>query len=137
MIEDFPIFKKGEKYDPGKYRPVSHISMTDKNMEKTILGGTEEHLKGNTVISHHQHGFMRQKSCLLYLISFHDNGTHLTDQGKPVDVIFFNFSKGFDTVFLSIHLEKRSSKQLDKHIMKCVSAWLNREWGDVRLATCH
>ncbi|KAJ7412784.1 hypothetical protein BTVI_45302 [Pitangus sulphuratus] len=42
--------------------------------------------------------------------------THLVDQGKPVDIIFWNFIKAFDTVSDSIP-DKMSIPQLDKHIM--------------------
>ncbi|KAJ7417272.1 hypothetical protein WISP_65370 [Willisornis vidua] len=41
---------------------------------------------------------------------------HLADQGKPVDVIFLNFSKAFDTVSHNNFLDKKSSPELDKHI---------------------
>lgn len=39
-----------------------------------------------SVLNHH--GFKSEKSCLSSLISFYDKITHLTDQGKPADVIF-------------------------------------------------
>ncbi|RMC21685.1 hypothetical protein DUI87_02553 [Hirundo rustica rustica] len=42
---------------------------------------------------HSQHGFMRGKSSLTNFISFYDKVAHLVDQGKPVDVIFGDFSK--------------------------------------------
>lgn len=58
-------------------------------MAKIILGGTEKHLKDNTVISHSQHIFKRGKSCLSNPISFYDKVTHPADQGKPVDFIGF------------------------------------------------
>lgn len=49
---------------------------------------------------------------------------HLVDQGKPVNVIFLNFSKAFNIVFQSILMNKISSKQLDEIIMWWVSNWL-------------
>lgn len=54
---------------------------------------------------------------LFNLISFYDKAMHLVDQGKPVNVIFLNFSKAFNIVFQSILMNKISSKQLDEIIM--------------------
>ena len=89
-----------------------------------MLGVIEKHLKDNAVIGPSQHGFTRGKSCLTNLISFYDKVTHRADQGKPVDVIFLDFSEAFDIVSPSILLDKMSSIQLDKHIMQWVSNWL-------------
>ncbi|RMC14972.1 hypothetical protein DUI87_07151 [Hirundo rustica rustica] len=50
--------------------------------------------------------------------------THLIDQGKPVDVVFLDSSKSFDTVSQRILLD---STQLGKHIMGWVSNWLMGE----------
>ncbi|KAJ7409983.1 rna-directed dna polymerase from mobile element jockey-like [Pitangus sulphuratus] len=49
---------------------------------------------------------------------------HQVEEGKPVDVIFLDFSKAFDTISHRILLDKMSSTQLDKHIMGWVSNWL-------------
>ncbi|KAK4833058.1 hypothetical protein QYF61_027720 [Mycteria americana] len=109
-----------------------------KIMEKVILGVIEKHLRVNAVIGHSQHGFMKGKSCLTNLISFYDKVTHLADQGKPVDVGFLDFSKAFDTVSHSILLDKMSSVQLDKSIIRWVSNWLGySKWGYIRLAASH
>lgn len=43
------IFKKAKKEDLRNYRPVSLNSVTDKIMEKIILGSTGKHLEDNTV----------------------------------------------------------------------------------------
>ncbi|KAK4822542.1 hypothetical protein QYF61_015548 [Mycteria americana] len=51
------------------------------------------------VIRPSQHGFMKGRSCLTNLISFHDKVTRLVDEGKAVDVACLDFSKAFDTVF--------------------------------------
>lgn len=71
-----------------------------------------------------QHVFIRGKSCLLNLISFYDRVTHLADLGKPIDVIFLDFSQDFDAVSHSILLDQMSSIQLNNHVMALVNNWL-------------
>ncbi|KAJ7399553.1 hypothetical protein BTVI_113901 [Pitangus sulphuratus] len=106
------IFKMGKKKDPGNYRPASLTSVLGKVMEKIILEDIEKHLKDNAVTSHSQHSFLRGKSCLSNLVFLYDKVTHLADQGKPVNVIFWDFSKAFDPVFHRI-LDKMSITQLE------------------------
>ncbi|KAJ7406481.1 rna-directed dna polymerase from mobile element jockey-like [Willisornis vidua] len=112
------------KEDPRNHRPVSLTSVTGKVMDKIILGNTEKHLKDNTVNECSQQSFMRGKSCSSNLISFYDKLTHLADQGQTVDVDFLDFSEALNTVSHRMPLVKRSSTQLNKHIMQWVSNWL-------------
>ncbi|KAJ7420328.1 RNA-directed DNA polymerase from mobile element jockey-like protein [Pitangus sulphuratus] len=117
LVNIVPIFKTGKKQNPRNYRPVSLTSVPGKVMEKIILGSIGKHLKDNTVIGHSQHGYMRGKSCLSNPISFDDKITHLVDQGKPLDVVFLDFSKTLNAVSQRILPDKADSTQLDKHIM--------------------
>ncbi|KAJ7408535.1 hypothetical protein BTVI_59259 [Pitangus sulphuratus] len=105
-----------KKEDPRNSRPVSLTSVPGKVME-FMLGSAEKHAKDNAVVDQSQNSFMRGKSCLSNLISFYDKVTHPDDQGKPVDVIFLDFNKAFDTVSHGILPDKMSSTQLHKHIM--------------------
>lgn len=57
----------------------------------------KNHMMGNIVIGHNQHRFMRERFCLINLISSCFKVTYLIDQGKPVDVIFLDLSKAFST----------------------------------------
>ncbi|GAB0199615.1 mitochondrial enolase superfamily member 1 [Grus japonensis] len=108
-----PIYKKGRKEDPGNYRPVSLTSVLGKVMEQTILSAITQHIRDNQVIRPSQHGFMEGRSCLTNLVSFYDKVTRLVDDGKAVDVVCLDFSKGFDTVSHSLLLEKLAAHGLD------------------------
>ncbi|KAK4828441.1 hypothetical protein QYF61_026598 [Mycteria americana] len=116
------IYKKGQKEDPGNYRPVSLTSVPGKVMEQIILSAITQHVE---MIRPSQHGFMKGRSCLTNLISFYDKVTHLVDEGKAVDVVCLDFSKAFDTVSHSILLEKLAAHVLDGCTLHWVKNWLD------------
>ncbi|KAK4832295.1 hypothetical protein QYF61_021694 [Mycteria americana] len=68
---------------------------------------------------------MKGRSCLTNLTSFCDKVTHLVDKGKAVDVFYLDFSKAFDTVSHSIHLEKLAAHGLDGRTLRWVKNWLD------------
>jgi len=72
-----PIHKKGQKEDPGNYRPVSLTSVPGKVMEQSILSVLTRHVKDNQGFMPSQHGFMNGRSCSTSLISFYDQVTCL------------------------------------------------------------
>ena len=56
-----PIFKKGSKFCPGNYRPISLTSIICKVLESIIKDQIMEHLKHYNLIFSSQHGFMPKK----------------------------------------------------------------------------
>uniref|UniRef100_A0A8B9ZP11 Reverse transcriptase domain-containing protein n=1 Tax=Anas zonorhyncha TaxID=75864 RepID=A0A8B9ZP11_9AVES len=119
-----PIYKKGQRADPGNYRPVSLTSVPGKLMEQIMLSVITRHLQGNQVIGPSQHGFMKGRSCLTNLISFCDKVTRWVDEGKAVDVVYLDFSKTFDTVSHNILLKTLAALGLDWRTLRWVRNWL-------------
>ncbi|KAK4820887.1 hypothetical protein QYF61_007934 [Mycteria americana] len=118
-----PIYKKGQKEDPGNYRAVSLTLVLGKIMEQFILSALNRHVQANQGVRPSQHGF----ACLTNLISFYDQVTHLVDEGKAVDVIYLDFSKAFDTVSHSILLEKLAAHGLGRCTLPWVKNWLDSQ----------
>ncbi|GAB0187868.1 probable carboxypeptidase X1 [Grus japonensis] len=109
-----PVFKKGKKKDPGNYRPVGLTSIPGKVMEQLILGVINEYVEEKVVIRSGQHGFTKGKSCLTNPIAFYDGMTSWVDEGRPVDVVYLDFSKAFGTVSHNILISKLRQCGLDE-----------------------
>ncbi|CAM4630454.1 unnamed protein product [Lepidochelys kempii] len=119
------IYKKGNKGNPGNYRPVSLTSVPGKIMEQIIKESICKHLEDNKVISNSQHGFVRNKSCQTNLIAFFGRVTSLVDRGEVVDVVYLDFSKAFDTVSNDLLINKFGKYNLDGAIVRWVHNWLD------------
>ena len=93
-----PLFKKGSKNDPGNYRPVSLTSIPCKLMEKVVREAIFNHLESNDLLTEFQHGFVTSRSCVTNLLGVIDDWTRTLEDGDPVDAIYLDFSKAFDSV---------------------------------------
>ena len=93
-----PIHKKGSKTTPGNYRPVSLTSVIGKVMESTIRDQLVRHMMENNLFCDAQHGFVPGRSCMTQLLITLELWSELLDGGDPVDVIYLDFRKAFDTV---------------------------------------
>jgi hypothetical protein len=93
-----PIFKKGKRSSAGNYRPVSLTSQVCKVMESIVRDHVLEHIDRHSIITDCQHGFMAGRSCLTNLLETLEEWTEAVDNGYPVDVIFLDYQKAFDTV---------------------------------------
>ena len=87
------IFKKGSKYIPGNYRPVSLTIQLCKVMESLIMNKMVEHLEKQTLISDSQHGFLKNKACLTNLLVFLEEVTNYVDCSYLVDVLYLDFQR--------------------------------------------
>ena len=93
-----PVFKKGSKSDPANYRPVSLTSVVCKILERLIAEVVIEHIKSNNLTCAQQHGFSKGKSTVTNLLEALDVWTEALSHGLPVDIIFLDYAKAFDTV---------------------------------------
>ena len=93
-----PIFKKGSKVSAGNYRPVSLTSVVCKVFEGFIRDAMYTHFVTNNLLSDKQFGFCKGRSCITQLlVTLHDWMCDL-DNNTPVDVMYLDFKKAFDSV---------------------------------------
>ena len=92
------VYKKGPKDQPLNYRPISLTSILCKLLEKIIRKRIVDHLETNNIFTVHQHGFRSRRSCLTALLEYFEAISKLLDDGIPVDAIYLDCQKAFDTV---------------------------------------
>ena len=67
-------------------------------MESVINRNLLHFLETNNLLSPKQFGFRKNKSCSLQLLKCKNDWSNSLDKGKPVDVVYIDFCKAFDTV---------------------------------------
>jgi hypothetical protein len=93
-----PIFKKGERFTPGNYRPVSLTSVCSKLLEHIMTKTILDHFDKHSILHDCQHGFRARRSCETQLVTFFHELAKTRLGGQQTDIIVMDFSKAFDKV---------------------------------------
>ena len=127
------IYKKGSKQDPGNYRPVSLTCIACKILESFIRDAIVSHMKENNLFVECQHGFRKKRSCITQLLEVIEDFTKMTDAQKPVDIIYLDFRKAFDSVPHQRLLLKLASYGITGNILKWTESFLTDRSQVVRI----
>ena len=119
-----PIFKKGQKSSPSNYRPVSLTSVICKLFERILQNKIVDHLEKNSLLKNSQHGFRGKLSCTSNLLAFLEYTTSNIDNGDPVDVIYYDFSKAFDKVSINKLMQKVHAYGIRGKLYNWIKEWL-------------
>ena len=119
-----PIFKKGSRSKPGNYRPISLTSVIGKVLESIFRDHITDHLDQHNLIADTQHGFRKGKSCTTNLLDHLEALTKQVDEGIPVDVVYLDLAKAFDTVPHRRLLAKIRAHGIDGRVARWIEAWL-------------
>ena len=120
-----PLFKKGDKSNPGNYRPISLTSVVCKLMESILRDKIVKFLEENNIIRDSQHGFRNKRSCLTNLLDFLYDIYEMYEEGRAVDIIYLDFQKAFDKVPHKKLLNKLEYHGIRGHIHCWISDWLS------------
>ena len=98
--------KKGQKYDPANYRPISLTCITSKLMEHIICSSVMSFATANNIFYALQHGFRSKRSCESQLLEFIQDVSTNMQNGLQTDVCVLDFSKAFDKIGHTRLIEK-------------------------------
>ena len=101
-----PIFKSGDREDPGNYRPISILPTLSKIFERHVANQLSTFFENNNVVYNKQSGFRKFHSCSTALTHLIDTWLQDVDSGKYVGSIYLDLRKAFDLVDHEILLYK-------------------------------
>ena len=119
-----PVFKKGDRSQPGNYRPISLTCICCKVLEHIVRTAITDHLEANNILTNSQYGFRKNRSCETQLIQATDEFTAELDKGGQTDVILLDFAKAFDKVPHQRLLLKLELIGIDEKTVKWIKSFL-------------
>jgi hypothetical protein len=118
------VFKKGDESSRGNYRPVSLTSVVCKVMDSVVRDRISDHLTAYHLLSDCQHGFIAGRSCTTNLLSTLKDWTRLLDEKEPVDALYLDFAKAFDSVPHERLLHKVKSLRIEGNVLQWIRDFL-------------
>ena len=91
-----PIFKSGNNFNVANYRPISLLCVASKVLERLIYNHLINSLTDS--FSNQQFGFLAGHSALQQLLLFTNNILEAKTNHTDKDVLYFDYSKAFDSV---------------------------------------
>ena len=125
LAEVKPLFKKGCKSQPGNYRPVSLTSIVCKVFESFVRDSINSHIVTNNLLSPNQFGFCKGRSCVTQLLKILNTWFYYLDQNIPVDSIYLDFQKAFDSVPHKRLIEKLRGNGIRGNVLNWISDFLS------------
>ena len=93
-------------------------------MERVLRENIMDHLESNNLLSSHQHGFRSNRSCLTQLLEYFLEIHEIIDERDPVDAIYLDCQKAFDTVPLKRLLVKLEAYGITGKILNWIKSFL-------------
>ena len=119
-----PIHKKGSKENIENYRPISLTSLVMKTFERILKEEILVHT--SHLLDTRQHGFLSNKSCSTNMVGFCDSLALSLNDCNRTDVVYFDFSKAFDSVNHDLLLRKLKLKyNIDGRLLKFIVNYLS------------
>ena len=127
------IHKKGPRYIPGNYRPISLTSVISKIMEKIVRDAIVQHMTKNQLFADAQHGFVDNRTCITQLLVALEAWGDVLENGGTIDVIYTDFSKAFDSIPHKRLLVKIKSLGITGKVLKWIESFLGKRRQKVRI----
>ena len=119
-----PIYKDGDKSDPGNFRPISMLSCVGKILEKWIKIHLTIYLETNKLICNEQYGFRSSRGVDQAMFELTGDLFQLRDNRKKGILLFCDLSKCFDTIDRKILLRRMEKIGVRNGALKWFTSYL-------------
>ena len=99
--------------------------MVGKTLESIIKDEVANHLEQHNLLHDTQHGFRKGKSCTTNLIEYLETLTKFIDEDEPVDVVYLDLAKAYDTVPHNRLIAKIQAHGIGGNLLQWIQAWLS------------
>jgi len=127
----YPVFKSGNRNTVRNYRPISQLSSLPKMFEKLLVPTFTTVF--DKVISENQHGFRHSKSTMTNLLVYYIDLISSIKKDIQVDAVYTDIRKAFDSVDLSILVEKLKCLGVVGQMLSWLKSYLDGRTQQVKL----
>ena len=121
---------------PVIYRPVSLTSVVCKIFEGFIRDVLCNHMTQNNLLSDSQFGFSKGRSCVTQLLNTIEDWMSKLDCGTPVDAVYLDLRKAFDTVPHRRLIVKLKGYGITGCVLDWIEDFLSCRWQYVSVNGC-
>ena len=133
IAEVIPLFKGGNMFILGNYRPISLLPLFGKLFEKVIATRLADFLDINNILTARQFGFRKSHSTELAAVKLYDHFLNKLDKKETTCSIFLDLAKAFDSVNHQILLAKLYKYNIRGSALDLFRSYLTNRWQYVKL----
>ena len=129
-----PIHKAGSQSLFSNYRPITVLPVLSKVLETVMYNQLMDHFTTHDIIFDQQFGFRAKHSAFMPLSLLHDNITSCLVDGKVSAGIYLDLARAFDTVNITILLQKLSKYGITGNSLSLLTSYLTGRFHRLKYA---
>ena len=133
LAKIIPIFKEGDKDDPGNYRPISLLPILGKIIENFANQQLTAFVEDNNILSCQQYGFRKKNSTSFLMLNLFDKIFEDKASGNKPAILFLDIKKAFDTVTHKLLIKKLQHYGLSGIVIKWFESFLTTRYQQTKI----